>query len=1012
MWRELKTGAALDALKTEQLLQFKLVGWVPAVIRERDPAKGVLAELRDGETVWLESNKCVGSPERYTRDWDWRYQIQKDDTVDACDGFGHWYLSTVLATKTKARNAPSYEPILDKIQVGYRFYTDEGSRHDSKGRTFEGWSTVYDEWISVNSLRIQRPLSVCNQGAVYCKSQMDRDAHETSHASDILEFDDQCNVRYALERTDYESPYIIVKVLDHFCKKSGFEELYMKLRSAKEMKVKELVGVIKGLACIAPLIHKKYLAKQINGCYNELMERVNEVLRTSLDKEAIKMFVEASFMLSGLTSQLYTQRTKQEKMEQFLILLAKACLSRHDSDLVIMGEGLVEKLCYYKEYPFPCLCEAYDWIIDYVNDKPLFWKKLAHNFKSGFDYSYLAMVHLISLADSPQLKKWLMSFDAKAIVELLHRMKDVLPKNVTASHVNLLGKLKMFYESEEEIVTTANKLLWEFTNPKAGYTRVIVEDAKGMLPKGKIGTHEILAWALEDISEAEGKEKHRNVMRSLDFIHRISEGIKKSNSRETAEERAVMKKIFSQKTMEIVLTNFEAYYSKFKKTNIFPSNMLLTLEHKRLTPKGIKIHKKEVTCFLEFVIDYGNYSETEDIDEIIKMYKNAWDILVVNSALEEDAIQFYSTFADVLVLEHQHSKFGPMHPFRELFSTVVALYENPPKELPQSVLHSYLHGILFIAERSDVIRKYKILGKNMSFSFLPLKQVAYFPGIEFFFRLLEKVRLGEVFFEIIYILARLYYCTKEVDKFSELAVKILDVLHPMVKKGFTSGKGKLFTLCIETLDYIINAAELLGGYFPSLYELDKRSKSAVINIKINSSTMSFSVYSDASMRTLVRRIAKRFKVEYEQVSLLDLKDREMVTPLLYCTIEEFQKGGRLSHITANVSYENSFIRRGSVVPAVEERLEDLFERIADKGIVTATTLENFFHSHLPAFEAQTRDLLCTFDEEHKECLGKCEFVRLCKYLIRLNPKMVAEKLVNFDAPLDLPQLGKVRFWLT
>eukprot|EP00826_Nyctotherus_ovalis_P066470 TRINITY_DN9823_c0_g1_i1.p1 TRINITY_DN9823_c0_g1~~TRINITY_DN9823_c0_g1_i1.p1 ORF type:complete len:417 (-),score=101.65 TRINITY_DN9823_c0_g1_i1:14-1264(-) len=393
---------------------------------------------------------------------------------------------------------------------------------------------------------------------------MDRDAHETLHALDILMFDDQRKVMYALERTDHELPYIIIKMLDCFCKRNGFEELYMKLRSTKEIKAEELVGVIKGLACVAPLIHKKYLVKQINGCYNELMGRTNEVLRTSLDKEAIKKFVEVSFMLSGLTSQLYTQRTKQEKMEQFLILLAKACLSRHDSDLVIMGEELVEKLCYYKEYPFPYSYDTYDWLIDYVNDKPLFWKKLAENFKNGFDYSCLTVVHLISSADNPRLKEWLRSFDAKAIVDLLLRLKDVLPKNVTGLHVNLLSKLKMFYENEKEIVATVNKLLWEFTNPETGYTRTVVEEAKRTLPKGKINPHEILSWALEDISEAEGKEKYRNVTRSLECIHKICDNLKRTSNCETIEEKTVMKKIFSQRTMEIVLANFEIYYSNFK----------------------------------------------------------------------------------------------------------------------------------------------------------------------------------------------------------------------------------------------------------------------------------------------------------------------------------------------------------------------------------------------------------------------------------------------------------------
>ncbi len=134
------------------------MGWVPAIVKERDEKKGIRVEFRDEKTdnVWLESAKSVAPSERYTKDWEWRYCMQARDTVDACDDFGHWYLSTVLNTKTKPRGGPSYELVLDKVFVGYRYYTPNGTKRDGQGGFYEGWSSQYDEWISVNSLRIQR----------------------------------------------------------------------------------------------------------------------------------------------------------------------------------------------------------------------------------------------------------------------------------------------------------------------------------------------------------------------------------------------------------------------------------------------------------------------------------------------------------------------------------------------------------------------------------------------------------------------------------------------------------------------------------------------------------------------------------------------------------------------------------------------------------------------------------------------------------------------------------------
>jgi len=43
-----------------------------------------------------------------------------------------------------------------ELYVGYRIYTEEGTKTDLKGKKFEGWSESFDEYISAYSLRIQR----------------------------------------------------------------------------------------------------------------------------------------------------------------------------------------------------------------------------------------------------------------------------------------------------------------------------------------------------------------------------------------------------------------------------------------------------------------------------------------------------------------------------------------------------------------------------------------------------------------------------------------------------------------------------------------------------------------------------------------------------------------------------------------------------------------------------------------------------------------------------------------
>ncbi len=157
---------AVDVLRVESLKDSTLVGWVPALVKELNPTKGVLVTYRDEKKTeaWIEKHTSVAPSERHTKDWDWRYILKRLEQVDACDDFGHWYLSTVLDCTKAPSTSSSDERDLAKVKVAYRCYLPTGTKTDSQGQTYEGWSETYDEWISANSLRLQRfvqaPLTV------------------------------------------------------------------------------------------------------------------------------------------------------------------------------------------------------------------------------------------------------------------------------------------------------------------------------------------------------------------------------------------------------------------------------------------------------------------------------------------------------------------------------------------------------------------------------------------------------------------------------------------------------------------------------------------------------------------------------------------------------------------------------------------------------------------------------------------------------------------------------------
>ena len=83
-------------------------------------------------------------------DYNWRnnHLVKAGTKVDAND-FRDWIESTVLETKVQDG--------IKIAKIGYRVYRIQGQtlRTDAvTGKSYVGWSAIYDEWISIYSPRI------------------------------------------------------------------------------------------------------------------------------------------------------------------------------------------------------------------------------------------------------------------------------------------------------------------------------------------------------------------------------------------------------------------------------------------------------------------------------------------------------------------------------------------------------------------------------------------------------------------------------------------------------------------------------------------------------------------------------------------------------------------------------------------------------------------------------------------------------------------------------------------
>lgn len=87
-----------------------------------------------------------------TRGNEWRESLKEGDRIDCCDTMQNWYQATIL----NRREIKVGNELIKEVQVGFRFYNENGLRIDQNGRKFTGWSSNYDEWINLYSIRIQR----------------------------------------------------------------------------------------------------------------------------------------------------------------------------------------------------------------------------------------------------------------------------------------------------------------------------------------------------------------------------------------------------------------------------------------------------------------------------------------------------------------------------------------------------------------------------------------------------------------------------------------------------------------------------------------------------------------------------------------------------------------------------------------------------------------------------------------------------------------------------------------
>jgi hypothetical protein len=209
----------VDVIKQENGLE----GWTTGTVLERVNGlfRIALDEINDGTEALLYIPGDIAPFGVYTDKNEWRFKLAKGDLVDCLDTTGCWYLSTIL--DIKASQPP-------KVLIGYRTYKEDGKKKDDEGRMYQGWSKNFDEWIDSFSLRIQPANSLSKQGYLECKvGDKEYDKNSIDDSADILLNSPQGVEVFCVHRQDKESSDFVVKLLNEFGARKGFDQILQRL---------------------------------------------------------------------------------------------------------------------------------------------------------------------------------------------------------------------------------------------------------------------------------------------------------------------------------------------------------------------------------------------------------------------------------------------------------------------------------------------------------------------------------------------------------------------------------------------------------------------------------------------------------------------------------------------------------------------------------------------------------------------------------------------------------------
>lgn len=276
----------------------------------------------------------------YSKDQEWKKEIAIGDEVDAYDKAKVWYPSTVLDLKDHTDMEGRSWAL---VKVGFRLYREDATKPDEDGRTYEGWSSRFDEWIPLWSPKIAKLYSHAKPKSGKGTRYYEETVIDDSSDPQVKEGEEPV---FAVVRPRKCKSYLLVEVINSFGRLGGFDKM-LEIMTDKDKPIDfdMLAHYMECLGKVYPMYHRDFIgkfAKEIQEAVQKAILNAPEASIRNVRKEKIESIVSR---LEDLLKRVYTYDERERQIAFLNMDITLMCMKSNFLERRIHGiKSLAETL--------------------------------------------------------------------------------------------------------------------------------------------------------------------------------------------------------------------------------------------------------------------------------------------------------------------------------------------------------------------------------------------------------------------------------------------------------------------------------------------------------------------------------------------------------------------------------------------------------------------------------------------------------------------------------------------